>query len=181
MSKVIFLDFDGPLFPKKSLTYPENIGENSTIKCQALDLHHSVKYWKMDSLCVKIINYLCSFGIPIVVTSSWANPIFHSEEHITNLFIANDIKGKMHIDWNTNFHSGNRIEQISKWLNEHPETQDYVVFDDVFSGKVFLDDNNFSGWSLNKDKIILVDFEEGISANNLSQAKEILKLDTRIH
>lgn len=100
---ILFLDFDELMFPNKVFFYPENHGEIAKQKCAEIELHPQVTYWKMDYSAVVMLNYILALDsdIRLVISSSWANPHFHTREHIVNLLKANGVVFTLHEDWAT--------------------------------------------------------------------------------
>lgn len=162
---IVFLDFDGPLFPDKVLTYTENKGDVAERMLAALNIHPFYTYWKADPFMVNCLNQLALQGFQCVVSSSWADDRMHSQDQIQKLFQANDIKIPLHVQWRTPRAHKNRNIQISDWLRDNPAA-DYWIFDDKLSGKDLLEQK-----SLDASKIVWIDEATGISED---QARQVL-------
>ena len=58
MKEVLFLDFDGPLFPDRYIRFdPEQVKPYPG----RVDMPDIVTYWKMDPLAVQMLNFLHVF------------------------------------------------------------------------------------------------------------------------
>lgn len=173
---IIFLDFDGPLFSKRSLLLEENNEPHSKPICKALDLHHSVNYWKMDPCSVAILNNLINLNkkVKLVISSSWSNPHFHEKKHIQDLLEINKIKYTFHEDWRTN-KVGKRVEDIADWLKNHSQSfRDYLILDDLASAPEMVNAENSVSWGVNPTRVILTSIEDGLSYQNFLIAQEII-------
>jgi len=119
VTKVIFLDFDGPMIPFRNwvlapLTYQ--------------------KYEKFDPVAVAtVLLALTKSGAKLVISSSWREIGY---EEICKVLEENGISlDCLHSDWATPdlvHHSMvERPIEIRAWLSKHPEIQKYVVIDDA--------------------------------------------------
>lgn len=171
---IIFLDFDGPIYPKKALFLKENNGQESIEMCQKLDLHPSVKYWKMDPCAVSMLNKLFeNDNVQVVVSSSWANPILHNKEQIVNLFKANGLNAILHNNWNTAKKGSHRTEDIYLWLEDNKEeVQDYIIFDDNISAPEMENHQIVKKFKIEPYNIFLVPFNDGISYQDFITIQE---------
>lgn len=166
MPGVIFLDFDGPIFPSKVFIYPENNGEHSIDFCKKLNLHPYINYWKADPNSIIMLNKLYEvYPYDLVISSSWADPWLHEKESIKALLDANTLNYTFHADWRTPREPNyTRHEQISDWLKLHKEyTDNYIIIDDHSSGDKLSDLETIREYNLSEDNIFLVDVENGIS------------------
>lgn len=166
MPGVIFLDFDGPIFPSKVFLYPENNGEHSVQVCRKLNLHPYVNYWKADPNSIVMLNNLYeAYPYDLVISSSWADDWLHEKEQIEAVLLANGLNYNLHKEWRTPRNlSGYRQEQISSWLKMFPEYRDnYLIIDDHSSGDKLSDFEVLKINNINKDNVVLVDVEEGLS------------------
>jgi len=138
MSKILFLDFDGPLFsdrgirfhPLNSEKYPGDLNIDPS-------KFGKLTYWKMDDTSVEMLNRLQKiYPFKTVISSSWKQ--FCEKDFIEELFYVNSLNLTLHEDWKTSsitFRSCRRMEEINDWVEEHPDTEDCIVLDDPWSGK----------------------------------------------
>lgn len=125
--KVLFLDFDGPLFPynnTKDHPWPDG-----------LVLHPFINYWKMDTAAVNCLNYLKDlYPFKTVISSSWKQLVtFDSMKH---LFKVNNLNMDFHDDpiaQKVTLSKPTRSLDILDWLDDNP-VDDYIVLDDPDSG-----------------------------------------------
>lgn len=162
MKPVIFLDFDGPLFPEKIFFYPQNQELVSIPKCRELNLHQRVKYWYADPFAIAILNKLKeAHNYQLVVSSSWTT--LHEQEQIENLLKANGLNYEFHYDWKTNKNSEERRFQIEEWLSRHPEVVEYMIFDDTKSAPELFFDKTYEKSTLNQRYVYLAHEQDGFS------------------
>ncbi len=166
MPGVIFLDFDGPIFPSKIFIYPENNGVECSEICKKLNLHPYVNYWKADPNSIVMLNKLYEvYPYDLVISSSWADPWLHEKESIEAVLDINGLNYSLHQEWKTpreNIHY--RHEQISSWLKKHSEYQDrYIIIDDHSSGDELSNLNTLSEHNIKQDNVFLVDIDDGLS------------------
>lgn len=167
---IIFLDFDGPLFPEKILLIPENNSDNDILK--DLGLNSLINYWKADPCIIAMLNNLYELrSYFIVVTSVWAD--YHNKEQIESLLAINGLNITLHEDWKLETSSKSKGEKIKNWLLSH-KIADYMIIDDDESGDDFLNNNYLSEHNLNKNKIVTVSMEDGVSMSNFYKMKSIL-------
>lgn len=143
MSKIIFLDIDGPVLPGRAYSLPWQT--KPIVKA-------------FDPCSVALLNSLCrETGFKVVIHSSWlcawkdgVDGPGSVHDHCINEGILAE---NFHEDHSCNPDSYYRYGRIDEWLARHPETEDFVVLDDVSP------DN---GWP-HIDKFKLIDFDEGIT------------------
>lgn len=114
MTKVVFLDFDGPLLPEKA-----NLPRHSN-GCE-----------RMDPYAVLFVNRLLEDSdVKIVISSSHSHS---GREHCDKLLMTNGIDiSAIHEDWRTPYKmSSDRTQEIAWWLENHPEVTTYVAIDDL--------------------------------------------------
>lgn len=176
MSKVIFLDFDGPMYPERALIIPENMGEESKKMCLKLNLYNYISYWKMDPIAVQMLNNLYNNFYPydLVISSSWSSPHMHEKNDIQNLLNANGIIAPLHKDWATDKMNKERIQQILDWLKRNPETKDYLIIDDTDSGQELANVKYMKTLNVPKEKIVLASIADGLGMSQYKQIKENL-------
>lgn len=166
---IVFLDFDGPLYPEKILLLPEN---NDNTMLQELNLHPMVTYWKMEPCIIAMLNQLYELRpFFIVVSSSWAN--LHSKEQIETLFATNGLNIPMHEDWKIELGNYSKIVSIENWL-KNKKIADYMIIDDDESGEDFLAAKKIENSKLIHSQIILLSSEDGITMSNYFKMKAIV-------
>jgi hypothetical protein len=114
MSKVIFLDFDGPMIPMRAYCLPDQTAPVS----------------RFDPCAVSMLNRLIGFsGAQIVISSTWGREGY---ETICEVLGRNGIDpALLHKDWVTpRKMSSSRTMECKWWLNDHPEVTHYVAIDD---------------------------------------------------
>lgn len=146
-NKIIFVDIDGPMIPFRAYYLP-----NQT-KIVSL----------FDPCAVALLNKLIEeSGAGIVISSTWQSQGY---ETCIEVFKDNGIVGIFHDDWNTERKlSSSRTQEISWWLNDHPEITHYVALDDEL-----LDSKILPGF-------VQCDTYEGFSFRNFLEAKQFLDI-----
>ena len=140
---IIFLDFDGPLFPEKVFVFEENNGVSPV--CKELDLHPYANYWKADPFMVSFLNNLYNLEYyEFVISSSWADDYLgHKRENLEDLLYKNGLKATIHEDWRTPRDIHERENQIASWINKNKSQMNrYIILDDVYSGDGLSDEKN---------------------------------------
>lgn len=166
MPGVIFLDFDGPIFPTKVFIFPENTEPLSKETCLNLKLHPYVTYWKADPVSIAMLNKLFTFyPYDLVISSSWADDWLHEKHQIEGVLNINNLEYNLHKDWRTPRDTfDTRHEQIAHWLERNPEYRDkYIIIDDVSSGAGLADKKAMAKIGLKKENTYLVDIDEGLT------------------
>jgi hypothetical protein len=147
MSKVIFLDFDGPMIPVRAYWLP-----NQTKPIVST----------FDPVAVSLVNKLIEdSGAKLVISSSWRMQGF---EEVMATLEKNGIDPKhVHEDWDTPAKfSSQRIHEIKWWLGDHPEVTHYVAIDDENLHVEFV------------PNAVLADAYEGFSMRNYLEARLML-------
>lgn len=166
MPGVIFLDFDGPIFPTRAMLLPQNRGQLAKNICGELNLHPYVEYWKADEIAISMLNILYEiYPYDLVISSSWADDWLHEKSQIEALLNKNELNFTLHQDWRTprDFYHG-RHEQIGHWLKKHPEVQtNYLILDDLSSGPCLNEPDELNEHNLKAENIFLVNENDGIS------------------
>ena len=154
-TNIIFLDFDGPLFPYKLIRFkPRN------------KLHHNVfSYWVMDSLIVEFLNSYAD-DFQIVVSSNW-NEV-HTKEEIEMLFKMNSLNLRLHAVWKTTS-VGTRGQNIQSWISSNSGMfNDFIIIDDPLSC------DNIEDY-FDDSRLIIVDPVEGFSYNDYEKFESMIK------
>lgn len=147
MKPVLFLDFDGPLFPERHIPHSRHIDEYPGI----FKLHPWITYWEMDLTSVRQLNALYDiFPFDTVVSSSWKR--YCSKENIEDLFQVNELKLHLHDRWATpQKMSSYRVNEICWWLDEATIREEdkyicpsHIILDDPWSGS-YLEDTRGHG------------------------------------
>lgn len=167
---ILFLDFDGTLYPEKILLIAENNEDNSMLK--ELNLNPMVTYWKMEPVIIAMLNQLYNIRpYFIVVSSSWGN--LHTKEQIETLFATNGLSVPLHEDWKIEINQNKKAEGVANWIQSH-KIADYMILDDEESGVEFQDIRKIENLKLNKQKIILLSPEDGVNMASFYKMKAIV-------
>lgn len=168
MTPILFLDFDGPLFPERHIPHSRHIDEYPGI----FKLHPWITYWEMDVTSVRQLNALYNIHqFDVVVSSSWRD--FVDRHQTAELFEANGLLITLHEDWRTaplydehkmlNRRMGNRAKEISDWLDKHTTEEGrpaHIILDDPWSGATLEDADRRE---LQLHNLVMVDPNVGIS------------------
>ena len=148
---VLFLDFDGVI------RIP-NHGDDPIMGCDFdLDIIH-----KLSEFC-ELYNF------KIVISSDWR----YDDNLISRWDMADviDVLGEfIHHDWRTTIEEGSyeyRHQEISKWIDDHPETEHIIILDDL--PELYEDAPS----SIN-NSLVLCDSEIGLSEPKLSEMVNII-------
>lgn len=162
---IVFLDFDGPIFPEKIFMYPQNQGQVTKDKCLELDLHPHVTYWYADPFAIAILNKLKEdYNYKLVISSSWAEKRMHEKSHIEQILKENGLNYDLHDDWMTPRYNKIRQEQIEDWLKNHPEVGDYyIILDDTKSAPELFFEKTYLTSTLNQRNVYLAHEKDGLS------------------
>lgn len=180
MSNVIFLDYDGVVYPSRVIGYhPLNRTEYpgySTIS-------HLLSYWKMDDIFIHFWNHINDvYDFRVVVSSTWKTALTNPEYH-KDLFDTNGAVLKLHDDWKTPdlkpIYPCMRASEIHAWISKHPEVNNYLIIDDVGSGHSLLHSKDTKNWNVDHYELykntIVVDEDMGLSSRNMSAILKMLK------
>lgn len=127
MSKILFLDIDGPMIPSRAAILTPGNG-----------------IWaRFDPVAVAHINDICKQGVKIVLSSSWRS---HGVLYCGLALAANGIDtGFLHTFWCTKKHRGplktvqRRAAEIKEWLKEvengGEEVTHWAAIDDIDMGE----------------------------------------------
>ena len=185
--RVLFLDFDGPLFSDRVIKFhPENKYTNDilrkfTNRCNDNGDTFGAKttsYWKMDEVAVGMLNNLMDLNnFRVVVSSTWRH--LYSRESIEYLFLLNDLRVVLHDDWCTrlredcgmyapqsSYYRHNRRTEIEEYINRHDIT-DYAILDDPSSGMDLTEHKA-------QERVVLVNPFIGMELEHYQQLKDLL-------
>lgn len=114
MEKVLFLDIDGPMIPRRAFYLPKQ----------------TLVVSKFDPVAVALLNsVLDKTGAKLVVSSTWGNL---GIEVVKPSFEENGISwDQVHQDWVTPRKlTDSRVHQIRMWLDKHPGIDLWASLDD---------------------------------------------------
>lgn len=154
MTKIIFLDIDGPMIPGRAYMLPKQTKIVTVF----------------DPVAVSMLNTLCKErGWKIVVHSSWVRIMGGQEtvDHcVTQGLLAEHFHEDAYCDENENW----RYTRVAKWLKNHPEVEKYVILDDEpYKADVF---SNYPHPEELKNHLILVDFEDGLLTKEFKKIRD---------
>lgn len=146
MSKILFLDIDGPMIPVRAYFLP-----NQTPLVSVFD----------PCATSMLLRLLEDSGAKIVISSTWGHK---GKERCEALLRDNGIDPSyLHDDWVTpRKMSSARFHEIGWWLMKHPEVTHYVAIDD---------EDLPVDWIPNA---VLCDAAEGFSYRNYKECKVML-------
>ena len=141
--KTIFLDVDGVIYPchdrkllsdnsdkiKKKLVKKDRIFK----KMNALELQFVYEGWDQKALYY-VKKLVENSGANIVISSSWK--YMRSLEYMKLLFKIYDLDRYV-IDLTKDTDDFSKVTQITDYLNEHVEIEEYVILDDIDLRKNF--------------------------------------------
>lgn len=172
---VIFLDFDGPLFPTKTCLFPENNEDNNFEKRKEIGLNTDIyPIWKMDEFAVVALNRLYTYTpFDIVVSSNWGNGC--SRDVVQKLFDANGItvplaEGKAYRLEPLNL---TRMERISDYIAVN-RVRNYIMIDDEDSCPDMKNPELVKDARLNPANLFCVDFDNGITLQNFKDMRTLV-------
>ncbi len=176
MENIIFLDFDGPIYPNKVFLFKENRKPLNEKYLKSLDIHPFFGYWKACPYAISMLNHIYDISsCDLVISSSWADDRMHTKDSILRILNINEIEAPLHKDWRTHRHiSKKREEQIAAWLKAHP-TDNYIILDDHKSGDGLVDKDKLIPLGINPDNVFLADEEEGLSYEIYLKMIEVIK------
>lgn len=172
--KILFLDFDGPLFSNRIIRYhPGNTYMNPAVKfirdqCERIDpvIAQGVSYAYMDPASVGILNRLQDYHkFYTVISSTWRS--FMDKRGVLELFKLNDLDLVLHDDWCTPFsNSCVRMGDIYQWCSDRrgADYYDWIIIDDISSGTTlgnpYLVEELFGEGT--SERVVMVDEEIGL-------------------
>lgn len=154
---ILFLDFDGPLFPERSNFLP---GNHSGEPCIHPELPRKMHYWNMDPIAVHFLNQIHKeHKFLTVVSSTWRE--LCSREEIELLFRVNDLRLQFADDWATQ-EIGTRLDDIAEYIKRN-NVKAYFIIDDPWSGPDLMDASMSEHCDVvSEDAVFLCNPEEGI-------------------
>lgn len=163
MTHIVFIDFDGPLYPNRCYLMEENKGLISCDEARKLKLYPHIHYWKMDHMAVGMLNNMAEMGAKFVLSTSWSE--LHDLPTLENLLRVNGFTGQIHPDWHLERKdkSLNRSQHVKLWLDSHPEYLDkYIMIDDQSSAPEIVKPDLLTMYGLDPKRIFAVDIDNGI-------------------
>lgn len=158
--KIIFLDIDGVLNSFEEYTAPSRMGfewDPSVMhRCGIqLDLH-----WDNVKKMNKLIE---ESGAKVVLSTSWRkgddiwwSNLLQTLEHFHLLPVIIDKTPDLKL---------NRGDEVQAWLDQHPETTHFVVFDDI---------NEFELTPKVLKNFIQTNFQVGVTDEDIEKARKLL-------
>ena len=155
---ILFLDFDGVINSAKSVTasIQRRIANPSDTSPINEDL--------CPGLCRNLQSVLDAIPeVRIVISSSWR--LFYSIEWLEKKLASYGIDSSRMIDVTPLVHEdqSNRGDDITAWLDKHPEVRNYVIVDDV-------DD-----MTVHKDRVILTNYSTGLTFEKAQELVALIK------
>jgi HAD domain in Swiss Army Knife RNA repair proteins len=149
MSRILFLDVDGVLNSRRSeIAYTAGVMPSTP----GLPPHFN----DIDWVAVGMILTLCKrLSVEIVVSSSWRETFKH--EDLARMF-------KLPIIDAIDNEAGTRGDQIQRWLNAHPEVEQYAIVDD-----------NSGMLASQQDHFVQTDWDEGLTYKECARLRDILQ------
>jgi hypothetical protein len=146
MTKILFLDIDGPMIPGRAYKLP-----------------NQTKPFVMtfDPVAVSIINNVCQQeGYQIILHSSWVR-IYGGQETYDHCITQGLKPESFHEDKWTGENENWRYNRVAHWLADHPEVTDYIILDDEpYEPDRSLDPINHPKDM--EDHLMLIDFDDGL-------------------
>jgi hypothetical protein len=169
MNRILFLDFDGPLFPTRVIKYGQGPGVAEWVDRNFDSGHNAITYCYMDNVAVGALNALHKVRpFDIVVTSTWAE--FCTKNQIESLFVLNGLQPPLHTNWKARRMV--REEGITDWLKRNPG-KDYIVLDDPWSFPAIIDDVKMLECGFDLGVLIVVDPNIGLLMEDIERMYEI--------
>ena len=149
---IIFLDIDGVLCTRRS---------------HLAGMQQGGMMESLDPIGIEMINYMCAVSKTptyIVISSTWR--ILHPD--LPMIFRMLGLRGAFHPKWKTpdafnkDANRTLRGDDLNQWFDENGK-DDYIILDD---DEDFYDDQ--------KERLIVTDFDNGISFENFKQAMLLL-------
>lgn len=177
---VVFLDFDGPMFPTKMCLFKENREPISDEMIAKIGLNQELyQIWKMDDFAILALHKLYEFNpFEIVVSSNWGNG--NTREVIQNLFNANNIEIPLAQDYRLAQVNMSRLERVKEYIVRN-NIQNYLMIDDYDSCPEMENLDNIEKLGLDSKSIFAVNFNNGISLENyIDMRTQIIEWDKKV-
>lgn len=140
-NRIVFLDIDGPIIPNSQFLIDSNCSFGRII----------------PAIPVACVNFLCDRSGAKVVFNTTHNLPLKKVDDIEVAMVKAGLKQEhIHPDMKTKYPQTSRSVCVVEWLSRHPETDDWIAFDDVR----FTD----------KDNLIWIDPDSGIHLGHVNQA-----------
>lgn len=154
---VIFLDVDGVLASSRV-----HFGHGSS---------EDLIWSKFDPVALDFLNWIWSeTRAEVVFTSAWKEDVDTAAARMWVIAAMRNggFFGRFHNDWKTDYdYSGpdGRPGSVKKWLGEHPEVVDYIIFDD--SSYRFNE-------VLGRKRFVRTDPEDGMLSKHMKRAEQLI-------
>lgn len=140
-NRAVFLDIDGPIIPYSQFLVDRNCSFGRII----------------PAIPVACVNMVCQRGGAKVVFNTTHNNPLPLVDDIEIAMVKAGLKEEyIHPDMKTKYPAISRENAVYEWLNRHPETDDWIAFDDV----------KFT----NLDNLIWVDPDGGLHLGHVNRA-----------
>ena len=186
---ILFLDFDGPLWPDRVIKHhPDNRNMNHPARLDLIEMMNdngdtfgaaTITYWRMDETAVGMLNQIMEIQpFVTVISSSWKE--FCSRDTIEYIMDINGLELELHQHWAADYRGmcskgENRGLAISKWLSDHrDEVGSYAVLDDPGSGGDLIDDSFVRHIGLQSENVVLVNYMIGMELEHFTQLRGLL-------
>lgn len=156
MTKILFIDFDGPLIPAK-------------IKFFEHKKTDKIEHWSIfDPFAVSFLNLIFEEEPELyaVLHTSWRK--FYDGEFLINHMKNQGCNFRFHSDLIAPYKfSSDRWHEISFWLSDHPEIskKDYAIIDDETPTERF------------KEQTVKIDYENGFNYDDCTRLLKILNIN----
>lgn len=170
MNRLLILDIDGVLKSIRSAIAFKDLN-NMLGTSLAGSCKYPVEFRKesfnLDPICIQFIkNLVEDYDLKVVISSTWR--IYSCIEHFHQMFRLYDWETEnIIIDFTPCTKSGCRGEDVSQYIKNHPEVDDYIIIDD---------NNDFSPEQ--KNHLILTNMEFGFTHKDYEKAIELLEART---
>lgn len=141
LSRVVFVDIDGPMIPFSMFLIDRHASLNRTIA----------------PIPIAVLNRLCERSGAKIVFNTTHNISLDDVPDIEVACVNAGLKQEyIHPDMKTKYPSIDRGNSVLEWLHRHPETTDWIAFDDARFTDV--------------DNLIWIDPDAGLHLGHLNQA-----------